>query len=391
MLSVMKYGRRAGILFIALHLSCSSSDETERPPDLGAPAQRLFVSAKEGSSLHVFDLASLEPLREIPVDEGPGEVHTDRDGSVVFTVSGKKNSVTFVNPETLEVVRKVKVGASPVHSFLEPGGASLWVGNDASGDVSIIDLATFAERKVLTGNGHHKMAFATDVSGALRATYVSNIVDGTISVVDRDGRAEGNVAGVGRSPHGMDFSALTRAVYNCSGADEPAVEVIPVEGDDADRVARTIPLEARCSYLHISADGGEALVTVPSAGKLARIMLETEDSASYEIGAWPDRFERDGDRVYVALVGEPAVAVVDFGTGEVRKIAVGRAVDPSGDGTGHRNLRLFEDRLFVSNAFDGTVSVIDTTKGEVIRTLSGVESPSGIAVAGPRGGTPYPR
>ncbi len=348
------------------------------------PRTRLFVAGSGEARLHVFDLETLERVTTIAVPSGPGEVHATPDGRLVWAVSREAGVLAIVDPETLRLAREVPLGARPTHSYVEPGYARVWVGNDGSGDVSVVELAGGAEERVLTGNGHHKMAMVTGADGALRFVYASNLADGTISVLAPGPALVTNV-GVGPAPHGMDYAAATARVYNCSGDAEQSVEVL--DPDAAHAVVSRIPLPARCGYLVVH--GAEAFATLGPAGLLARIDLETEEVATFAAGQTPDKLAVAGERAFVSNVTTPTVTVVDLAGGPSRSIEVGAAVVR--DGRGHRGLLLFGDRLFVPNEADGTVSVIDVETEAVIATLEGIVAPAGIAVAGPGVGTTHPR
>lgn len=374
------------ILLAAGAAACDDDGARDGGPDARAwPARaRVFVAGSGDESLHVFDLETLERVTTIAVPAGPGEVHATPDGRWVLAVARDAGTLAVVDPETLAVAREVPLGARPTHAYVEPGHARVWVGNDGSGDVSVVELASGEEERVLTGNGHHKMAMVTGADGALRFVYVSNIADGTVSVLDPAPAFVTNV-GVGPAPHGMDYAAATGRVYNCSGDAESSVEVLDPDAGHA--VVSRIPLPARCGYLEVH--GREAFATLGSAGLLARIDLETQEVATLDAGEAPDKVAIAGERAFVSNVTTPTVTVVDLAGGPSRSVEVGAAAVR--DGSGHRGLHLFGDRLFVPNAADGTVSVIDVGAEAVIATLDGMVAPAGIAVAGPGVGTTHPR
>ncbi len=108
-----------------------------------------------------------------------------------FTISGS-NQVSVIDYKAQRLVGKVDVGLRPVHIYLvsadfqtqheghEHAADELWVSNDGGDSVSVIDSQSLAVKYTLAvGKGHHKMAFAGSKA------YISNITDGSISVVDR--------------------------------------------------------------------------------------------------------------------------------------------------------------------------------------------------------------
>ena len=83
----------------------------------------------------------------------------------------------------------MRVGSRPVELRVWPAAADaaarrVWVANDGGGSVSVLDATTLAVRgTVATGAGHHHLATWGGKA------YVSNLTDGTVTVIDR-ARAE---------------------------------------------------------------------------------------------------------------------------------------------------------------------------------------------------------
>ncbi len=374
----------APALFVAVGIAgCGPSS----PPPIDEPlvGAHVFVAGSGDGRVHVFDAASLEEVAAIEVGAGASELNATPDGRTLWALATDAAQVALIDAATLEV-RIVPVGTRPVHSYLEPGARRIWVGNDGSADVSIIDLETGAESRTLTGNGHHKMAFVTDAEGALVFVYVSNITDGTLTVLDPDGRLVTNVE-VGPSPHGIAYSRATRRVYNCSGDAENNVEILDPFAATPHTVVGRIALPGRCGWLHTDEAGEHAWGGLSRAGMIARLDLVGGTVRTWSAGPSPDKAAIVGDRAFVANVTEPTVTVIDLeGEGESRTIAVGAAHVE--DGRGHRGLRYFGGRLYVPNEDDGTVSVIDTETETVIATLPGIPGAKGIAIANGGVGTP---
>ena len=374
---------------LVLLFGCAGVEESSAPSVTGEGRQYVFVTARESAAVHVFDFETLTRVTEISVAAGPQEVQATPDGTTVWVVSTDAGDLTIIDAATLGVRHRAHLGARPVHSFVDPSYERVFVGNDASSDISVVDLSTGEEQRVLTGNGHHKMAIVTDDAGELRFVYVSNIGDATITVLDPSLALVANVS-VGPAPHGMDYSHVTRRVYNCSGDAANSIEILSTEGAGAHTVVGRIPLPARCGYLHVEDDGRHAYATLAGANLLARIDLVEETVETFAAGESPDKLAIDGDVAWVANVTAPTVTGVDLSAGApMVRIDVGRAaVD---DGRGHRFVRLFGERLFVPNQADDSVSVVDTTAPGVMATLDAIGGAFSVAVAGPLGGTTYPR
>jgi DNA-binding beta-propeller fold protein YncE len=267
--------------------------------------------------------------------------------------------------------------------------------------VTIIDVAARAVLgSVHTGSGHHKIAFAQDDSGGMTFAYVSNVGDSSITPVTAVRSAVTNVSGVGASPHGIDYSHSTHAVYGCSGDANNSIEVIATRDDPATAgvneqhsVVARVPLSSRCRYLHVTDDGLFAFAISPDTSELVRLRLSDLDVDVFSTGQAPAAVEIVGGFAYVANVGDAFVSVIDLaGVLSTVQIPVGLAVDPSDvDAEGERVMRRDGALLFVTNGFDDSVSVIDTTTNRIVRTWTEIPDAVGIAVAGPAGGTTFPR
>lgn len=410
-MTMRRSATRLALLFGGASLfGCGGSTPTGEI-DLGTPRQLVYITGaasttpKHGGThgdvdtVHVFDGETLERVGEFQLEGGANEILATPDGSLVWIVNGEGNAVTLLDTATYALTR-LPVGVSPEHTYITPDHAQIWVGNDASVNVTVIDIATRSVLgSVVTGTGHHKMAFAEDDAGAFTFAYVSNIGDSSITPVTPGRATLTNVTGVGPAPHGMDYSRATHHVYNCSGDANHSVEVIATRDDPATpeneqhTIVARVPLESRCRYLHVSEDGLFAYATTPGTNAFVRIDLTTLALETYPTGTAPDGFEVVGDHAYVANVADAFVSVIDMsGAAAPTTIAVGHAIDPLGTTTsGARIMRRDGARLFVANGFDGTVSVIDVGTNAVAHTLADIPGATGIAVAGPDGGTTFPR
>lgn len=397
-------------LVLALCLaSLNGCHHTEAEPsvDLGTPRQLIYVADDIGAPKHgggstaqglirVFEADTFAPVGSFDGGGGVEEVHATPDGSILWIVASSEGTVSLFDTTTYETT-ELDVGVSPSHSFITPAHDEIWVENTGSSDVSIISIAARAVvATVVTGTGHHKIAMVPGPSG-LDSAYVSNITDGTITPVGGDRVKRVNVVGVGQAPHGMDYSFVTRRVYSCTGSASNEIDVVATTDEvgttanDRDSIVARIALPSRCSFLRVSEDGNFAFATLPGSNQLARVRLSDHDVDLFVTDVDPDQFEIVGNTAYVAHGLSATVSVIDLtATGASLTIPVGNAVSPTATGGG-RTLRYHQNRLFVPNAYDGTVSVIDTTTNAVVATLDGMHAPVSVAIAGPGFGTTFPR
>lgn len=356
----------------------------------GEPIPKHGATTTTPGSVHVFERDTFASVGYFSVGRGPENINASADGRYVFVTNAGSGTATFLDTQTWER-RTLALGVRPNHTFVTPDHSAVWIGNDGSASVSIVrfeDLSTIGP--ITTGAGHHKVAFATDAGGAFVRGYVSNIVDGTVTPVSPQAVPSPNVTGTGFGPHGMDFAATTGRIYDCTdtGIDVIATRDEPgTPEDDTNTVVARIPLPARCSYLRVDEDGTHAVATITTMASLVRVRLADHQLEQFPVASDPDTLVLVGDQAFVSSLSSPVVSFVDF-TGA---IPAGN-IDVGGAGVaGHRPIRLDGNLLFVPNLGDDSVSLVDVTTRTVVHTLTEIESPVDVAVAGPSGGTVYPR
>ncbi len=397
---------------------------------------------------------------------GSGDMVATTEGHIFVNVTDN-NAVAAIDPMVTgapELRNFLPAGTRPVHGYRDPEGTRVWVMNDgdatagscktagpgaiATNSVTVIQnhevdggggsgsgvlgevIAT-----ICVGRGHHKAAFSepsTDHPDTPHRVFVSNISDGTVSVIDNDpasaayltvivtidlcdpdkqtGGCDGDLATTNNaSPHGIDFSPVSGKIYNAN-VGYGTVSVI-------DPATNTIEKTIDAGFVnkaHISPDGSFLLVkgTDKSSdadhviGKLTVIDAATDTVANQVdlMDIHPDSFEfsPDGAKLYVAsattgsdpqkthlknnllLVFDasalPELKQPETGvSGEPKEIVVGTA---DGD---HRSLAIHEhdgmaEHLFVPNPADDTVSVVDAETDEVVDTVAVGDDPGSILV-----------
>lgn len=384
------------LLTAAALLTGCGEEETHSDCELTTegPAEELvFVGNSDSEDVSVVNPRTCTVEKTIPVGVGTTDSNTSPDGRWVFLSSSTGDVVTVIDAHNLEVEKQLETGTRPVHMFFGPDHQKLWVSNDRSASVSVIEMETLTVEKTIdVGEGHKKMAI-TD-SEPYRV-YVSNISDDTVSVIDSaDLSVEATIDG-GERPHGMDYAASSRQVYNCVDGNVPGIEVIATEGDDANTIVDYIELPDRCGYLLVAPDGVNGWA-VSSGGDRVTVFDTSTDTVVAEIPveSRPDKLAIfEGGIAAVAHVGAPEVTLIDTETFEViGNLPVGGAhIDPE-TGRGHRFIQQSVDGRFayVPNSHDGTLSILDIHRRKVRGTVAVGDHPMPMAVGGPSGGVSYP-
>jgi YVTN family beta-propeller protein len=159
---------------------------------LGA-AKFALVGNAASNTLTIYDM--IEGGKTTLTDAGlsPTDIAYDEESRLAYVTMAGSNEVAVVDFAGKRVAKKIPVGNRPVHIYGAPdlppaqygvlhgaGSHQFFVGNDSGDTVTVIDGNTVtAVATVAVGKGHHKMAFWGTKA------YISNITDGTVSVIDR--------------------------------------------------------------------------------------------------------------------------------------------------------------------------------------------------------------
>ena len=290
------------------------------------------------------------------------------------------------------VVATIRVGAEPEGVAVSPDGRTVYVANQSSRVLSVVDAAS---RRVTPVSLRHTPRFVT-TSRDGRLVFVSmyeNDMSGSgVAVVDAAGRkvvrylatgvqpftlavgpddrlwvpihSKGRVeiyatadqrpdgqVNVPPNPHAVAFSASLMRAFTANH-ESNVVSIIDMR---TGRLLKTVPVSRAPHSVAVSPDGGTVLVAGYEANKADLIDAKTmRRTGPFRVGKMPQSvaFAGDGGHAYVVNEGDNTVSVLDGHTGAVTAtVRVGRsprtvAVSPDG--------RL----AYVSNGDDDTISVL---------------------------------
>lgn len=101
---------------------------------------KLYVSNEEGSSVQEISIADKLILREVPTGAEPEGIAVTPDGKTLYVTSEVTDMVHVIDLKAGAVTDNILVGTRPRRFLLLP--KELWVSNELSGQVSIIDRAS---------------------------------------------------------------------------------------------------------------------------------------------------------------------------------------------------------------------------------------------------------
>ena len=125
-------------LSVVDHIPTGASPEMFQ---LSADESKLYVSNEEGSSVQEINLADKIISREFPTGAEPEGIAVTPDGKTVYVTSEASDLVHVIDTAAGAVTDDIVVGTRPRRFLLLPNN-ELWISNELSGGVSVIDRAT---------------------------------------------------------------------------------------------------------------------------------------------------------------------------------------------------------------------------------------------------------
>lgn len=323
------------------------------------------------------------------------ETRSDKLSSVVakhlhrvYVPNRTSNDVWVIDPATLKVIDKYKVGINPQHVVPSWDLKTLWVNNNAEGrpdgSVTPIDPLTGKPGKSIPVDDPYNMYFTPDGSSAIVVAEAHKRLDfrDPQTMALKFSIATPECRGINHA----DFSIDGRyAIFTCEYAKSVA---------KIDLVERKV-----AGYLKFSKGGMPQDVRISPDGKIfyvadmkAEGVFVVDGDKLTEIGhiktgigthgLYPSR---DGTKLYVAnrgvarVYGPPkgkgSVSIIDFAT---RKVETTWPI-PGGGSPDMGNISIDGKQLWLSGRYDNCVYVIDTTTGDV-KSIPVKTEPHGLTV-----------
>jgi YVTN family beta-propeller protein len=298
----------------------------------------------------VTSLATPEVIDTFPVGDEPEGVTVSPDGATLYVANQNSRVLSVVDARTHRVTG-VRLRNTPRFVTTSRDGRLVFVSmyeQDKSGSgVAVVDAGT---RKVLrylaTGVQPYTLAFGPD-----DRLWVPIHSRARLEVYTADGRRPDARITVPPNPHAVAFSEKFGRAFVASH-ESNSVSAIDLA---TNKVLRTIPVSRSPHSVAVSPDGHRVLVAGYDANTADLIDARTmRRTGPVRVGDAPQcvLFARDSVHAYVVNEGDNTISVLDGRTGKVTAtVEVGRsprtaAVSPDG--------RL----AYVTNGDDDTVSVL---------------------------------
>ncbi|HET9594534.1 MAG TPA: YncE family protein, partial [Anaeromyxobacteraceae bacterium] len=242
----------------------------------------------------------------------PADWARSGDAKRIYVSMPRAGEVAVVDGEAFKVQGSVPAGPDPVRVALQGDGRYLWVGNDSrepgESGVTVIDTETLAPvARIVTGRGHHEIAFSADD----RHAFVSNRDEGSVSVVDVATLRKVRDVRTGPVPIALAFSPLSGALYVADGR-EGTIAV--VDGTGLEVTAR-IATRPGLGPLRVSRDGRWAIAVNP-AENAAYVVDTSLNRLAHTIPARGKPYQVAFTRAfaYLRLLDSERVVMVNLGS-----------------------------------------------------------------------------
>ncbi|MGR5410911.1 MULTISPECIES: PQQ-dependent catabolism-associated beta-propeller protein [Vibrio] len=320
----------------AFLVTCLFSALVGITPALSVANEQAYVTNEKDDDISVIDMSSFEVIKQIPVGQRPRGIIFNHDQTLAYICASDSDTIQILDLKTEQIIGELPSGEDPETIALHPDGKTI---------------------------------------------YTANEDDALLTVIDIESRIVKTQIDVGVEPEGLAVSPDGKIVIVTS---ETTNMVHWINAETNENFDNTLVAERPRSAM-FSKDSKRLWVSSEIGGELVVIDVATREiikTFTFEIdGIHKDRVQPvgvelsdDGKYAYVALGPANHVAVIkrdDLTIDEY--LLVGRRVWQLG-------FNKDQSLLLTTNGVSGDVSVIDTNKHKVVKSVKVGRYPWGVAI-----------
>ena len=300
-------------------------------------------------------LASAQTLiTNVPVGAYPVALAVNVQTNKIYVVNQNSNKVTVIDGST-NGTTSVATGNSPRALAINPATNKIYVANDSSNTVTVIDGATNRTSTVSVGS----YPCAIGVNPATNKIYVSNYNSNSLTIIDGGSNATTTLS-MGRHPCPVAVDAPTNKVYIGNRSDGNVTVL-----DGANNSTQLVMVGADPREIAINHYSNQIYVANNQAGTVSVVDGATHAVSTVTVGSYPQSLAIDPvhNRVYVANSGSDNATIIDGSTLATTTVAVGTApnavdVNPITNKAYFTNLDNYGSVTMVNGSDHSTVSVL---------------------------------
>ncbi|MDQ6600326.1 YncE family protein [Bacillus salipaludis] len=169
-------------------------------------SQFAYVANMGEDTVSVLNLQTLKEDKKIKVGETPVTTGITTDGKTLVVTLNKENALAIVDLASGKV-DKVKVGNGPAQVYIGPGNQFAYVANQGTADspshsiTKVVLKSKHVAATIETGKGSHGVVTSPDN----KLTYVTNMFENTVNVIDNSQNKVVKTINVGKTPNGISI------------------------------------------------------------------------------------------------------------------------------------------------------------------------------------------
>lgn len=308
----------------------------------------VYVSDEKGGAVVVVDPAKAQVVTRIAVGKRPRGIKLSRDGKRLFVaLSGSPlagpgvdpsklpppdrgaDGVGVVDLEQMRLVRTFESGQDPETFDLSPDGKTLYVSNEETAEMSVVDTAS-AEIRTRVKVGREPEGVTVRPDGTV--VFVTSEVDNEVTAVDAGTLAVLAHIPTGPRPRSVVFTKDGRTAFvPCElGAVVTVIDPVALVATASVPIHLSSPMPSgpRPMGAVLSPDDGTLYVSCGRGGSLAVIDVAGRKQVRSIEGVgdrpWGIAWSADGKHLYTANGTSGDLSVVDPVTGNVdRRVFLG--------------------------------------------------------------------
>jgi uncharacterized repeat protein (TIGR02543 family) len=305
----------------------------------------------------------------ITVGSFPIDVAYDATNGDVYVANESSGTVSVINGSTNTVKSTITVGSGAADVAYDAANGDVYVANSTSGTVSVINGSTNTVKSTIPV-GTQPYGVAYDATNG--DVYITNSSSNTVSVIDGSTNTVKSTIPVGIRPYGVAYDTANGDVYVVNSTSG----TVSVIDGSTNTVTSTITVGSGATDVAYDAGNGDVYVANSNSGTVSVISGSTNtvtNTITVGSGLFGVAYDAANGDVYVANASLGTVSLIDGSTNTVKStITVGSfPIDVAYDAT--------NGDVYVANYSSGTVSVINGSTNTVTSTIPVGTQPYGVA------------